>query len=94
MAFFKSLALTLNSDTIKFFFNSRLNNFPFLYQALRFYNHPEMMVRNAIRIITLTVFKLNDELVNKALCDIPHASYFVHLSCQLRDKMLDLDQSY
>ncbi|TNV84769.1 hypothetical protein FGO68_gene16079 [Halteria grandinella] len=94
MAFFKSLALQLNTETIKFFFNSRFPSFPFLSQALPFYNHPEMMVRNAIRIIALTVFKLNDDAVNRCLCDLPHAGYFVQLACQVRDKMIELDQSY
>lgn len=52
------------------------------------------MVRNAIRIIALTVFKLNEESVNKCLEDVPFCSYFAHLACLMRDKLLDLDHSY
>jgi hypothetical protein len=52
------------------------------------------MVRNAIRIIVLTIFKLNDEGINKLLCDLPFCSYFAHLACFFRDKLLDLDRSY
>ena len=53
-----------------------------------------MMVRNAVRIIALTIFKLNDELVNKLVSDLPFCSYFANLACYFRDKVLDLDQSY
>ncbi len=52
------------------------------------------MVRNAIRIIALTIFKLNDEQANKLLLDLPFCSYFSNLACYYRDKILDLDQSY
>jgi hypothetical protein len=52
------------------------------------------MVRNAIRIVCLTIFKLNDESVNRLLGDLPFVSYFAHLACLYRDKLLDLDRSY
>jgi hypothetical protein len=61
--------------------------------AIKFYNHPEMMIRNAIRIIVLTVFKLNDERVNALLYELPYCSYFVNLACLFRDKLLDLEQA-
>jgi hypothetical protein len=61
--------------------------------AIKFYNHPEMMIRNAIRIIVLTVFKLNDERVNALICELPYCSYFVNLACLFRDKLLDLEQA-
>lgn len=53
-----------------------------------------MMVRNAVRVIVLTVFKLSDEAVNELLGEVPFCSYFAHLACFLRDKVLDVDQSY
>lgn len=53
-----------------------------------------MMVRNAIRIIALTVFKLNEDSINNLLSDMPFCSYFANLACYFRDKILDLDQSY
>lgn len=52
------------------------------------------MVRNAIRIIALTIFKLNEEPINNILTDLPFCSYFANLACYFRDKVLDLDQSY
>lgn len=50
------------------------------------------MVRNAIRIIALTVFKLNDDKVNSLLSELPLCSYFVNLACLFRDKVISLEQ--
>ena len=56
--------------------------------AQKFSNHPETMVRNAVRIINLTVFKINDKKLNdEILSDVPFCYNFVHLSCLLRDKV-------
>ena len=51
------------------------------------------MIRNAIRIIALTIFKLNDEKANNLMGELPFCSYFVNLACLLRDKLLDLEQA-
>eukprot|EP00347_Sterkiella_histriomuscorum_P015039 403358539 len=94
ISFLKSLALQINNDTIRFFFNQRFNNFPLFAIAIQFYNHPEMMVRNAIRIITLTIFKLNDEQINSLLSDLPFCYFFPNLACYFKDKILELEQSH
>ncbi len=78
-------------ETLKFFHNEN-QSFPLFDKAIQFYNHPEMMVRNAIRIIVLNVFKCNEESVNESLSELPKCSYFVNLALQFRDKIIDLDQ--
>ena len=60
VSFIKSLALCLNENSIQFFYNAKMKHFPLLLMAQKFSNHPETMVRNAVRIINLTVFKIND----------------------------------
>lgn len=93
VAFLKSLALQLTPQTASLFVNAKARHFPLMAAAVRFFNHPEMMVRNAVRVIALTVFKLNDEAANEALGDLPVGGYFAQLACHLRDKVLDVDQS-
>ena len=99
------MALQINNDTIKFFFNQvrlllllqtyqRFNSFPLYATAIKFYNHPDSMVRNAIRIIALTVIKLDDDQVNKLLADLPFCSYFTNLACFFRDKIMDIDKDF
>jgi len=46
------------------------------------------MVRNAMRIIVLVIFKLNDPTVNKLLTDVPFAPFFVQIACYLRDQLI------
>jgi hypothetical protein len=91
ISFLKSLALQLNSTTIKFFTNARAMHFPLLSVTMKFFNHNEMMVKNAVRIIVISVFKLNEPMVNKLLSDVPFVNFFCHLACSLRDKIIEID---
>lgn len=95
VSFIKSVALCLNENSIQFFYNAKMKHFPLLLMAQRFANHPETMVRNAVRIINLTVFKINDKKLNdELLSDVPYCLAFVHLACLLRDKVCNgLDQA-
>jgi hypothetical protein len=52
-----------------------------------------MMIRNAVRIIALNIFKLNDERVNNLLFELPFCSYFLNLACLFRDKLVDLEKT-
>jgi len=92
ISFLKALALTIDSTTIKFFMNARTNNFPLLAITCKFFNHGETMVKNAARIIILTIFKLNDPLVNKLLLDLPFCTFFAHLGCYLKDLIVKIDE--
>jgi hypothetical protein len=47
-----------------------------------------------MRIIVLTIFKLNDPMVNKLLLDLPFCSFFAHLGCYLKDQVIMLDQAH
>ena len=94
VAFLKSLALIITPGTIHFFYNHKNKTFPLLLRAQKFANHKETMVKNAVRIINLTVFKLNDPNLNEQiLSDVPYCLTFVHLACLLRDKVCQLDKA-
>ena len=94
ISFIKSLALSINEETISFFFNSRFNDFPLFGIALKFYNHNDVMIRNAVRVITMTLFKMNDPSINELITDLPFCSYFVHLVSHFRDKVIAIDSAY
>lgn len=57
VSFLKTLSLKLNRNTIHFFFNEHLNDFPLYTEAIKFFNHSESMIRVAVRTLTLNVFK-------------------------------------
>ena len=96
VSFIKSLALLLNQNSIQFFYNHRCKNFPLLMAAMKFQNHPEMMVNNAVRIIYLTVFKINCPKLNEEIIsDVPFCMSFVNLACLLREKVCKgIDKCY
>ncbi|KAI8321520.1 hypothetical protein GQ54DRAFT_249116, partial [Martensiomyces pterosporus] len=58
VAFLKALSLKLTPDTIHFFFNERLDDFPLYTTAISLFDHPDSMVRVAVRAITLNVFRI------------------------------------
>ena len=96
VSFVKSLALMLNKDSVRFFYNHKQTHFPLLTVSQQFANHPETMVRNAVRIINLTVFSLNDPSINQdIIADVPFCTTFANLACLLRDKVCKgIDQSF
>jgi protein CLEC16A len=60
ISFLKTLSFKLNKFTLPFFFNERANDFPLYTEALKFFQHPESMVRVAVRTLTLNVFQVDD----------------------------------
>ena len=58
--FLKTLSLKLNAHTIHFFYNEHTNDFPLYTEAIKFFNHPESMVRIAVRTISLNVYKVDN----------------------------------
>lgn len=55
--FLKSLALKIDNETIKFFYNKETFNFPILASAMLYYNYDEPMIRNAARTILAKFIK-------------------------------------
>lgn len=57
ISFLKTLSLKLNENTVHFFYNEATHDFPLYTEAIKFFNHPEGMVRIAVRTLTLNVWK-------------------------------------
>ncbi|VVC89013.1 unnamed protein product [Leptidea sinapis] len=60
ISFLKTLSLKLNNHTIHFFYNEHTKDFPLYTEAIKFFNHPESMVRIAVRTLTLNVYRVQD----------------------------------
>lgn len=91
ISFLKSLALRLNFETIKFFFNERAEQFPLYVEAVRFCGHRDNMVRTAVRTLTLQVFGIQDPAMQKFVLERSSQTYFVHLACYWRELWVQLD---
>jgi protein CLEC16A len=56
--FLKVLSRKINKVNLDLFYNERYPTFPILSQTIRFFNHPESLVRTTSRNIILTIAKL------------------------------------
>lgn len=89
ISFLKTLSFKLNPHTIHFFFNS--SDFPLYTEAIKYFNHPEKMVRIAVRILTLNVFKVDEKSMLKYITGqtVPCLSDLVHL---IRDHVITIEK--
>ncbi|THG10172.1 hypothetical protein TEA_004814 [Camellia sinensis var. sinensis] len=65
--------------------------FPLYVEAIRFAFHEESMVRTAVRALTLNVYHVGDECVNKYVSSAPHADYFLNLVKFFREQCMILN---
>ena len=87
--------------TIKLFYNQvgtlviqKYSNFPLVWQAIKFYNHPETLIRNTSNNIILTVAKIDDTKVQKYLKSFPFIVYYSHLAYFTFDTCLKIDKGF
>ncbi|MBA0844342.1 hypothetical protein Goarm_001442, partial [Gossypium armourianum] len=69
-------------------------SFPLYVEAIRFAFHEESMVRTAVRAITLNVYHVGDEFVNKFIASAPHSDYFSNLVSFFRDQCINLSKLF
>ncbi|XP_074136652.1 protein CLEC16A isoform X2 [Sminthopsis crassicaudata] len=95
ISFLKTLSLKLNNHTVHFFYNEHTNDFALYTEAIKFFNHPESMVRIAVRTITLNVYKGKMSLDNQAMLhyirDKTAVPYFSNLVWFIGSHVIELD---
>ncbi|KAF9350700.1 Protein CL16A, partial [Mortierella sp. NVP85] len=75
----RTLSFKLSKDTIYFFFNEHLEDFPLYSEAIKFFNHDESMIRIAVRVITLNVYSVNDRQMQEFILERTTSTYFSNL---------------
>ncbi|GJJ69404.1 protein CLEC16A [Entomortierella parvispora] len=75
----RTLSFKLSKDTIYFFFNEHLDDFPLYSEAIKFFNHEESMIRIAVRVITLNVYSVDDKQMQEFILDRTTTTYFSNL---------------
>ncbi|XP_049817773.1 protein CLEC16A homolog isoform X2 [Aethina tumida] len=91
ISFLKTLSLKLNAHTIHFFYNEHTNDFPLYTEAIKFFNHPESMVRIAVRTLTLNVYKVEDASMLAFIRDRTAAPYFSNIVWFIGKHIQELD---
>lgn len=89
--FLKTLSLKLTPHTIHFFYNEHTNDFPLYTEAIKFFNHPESMVRIAVRTISLNVYNVENDSMQQFIRDRTAAPYFSNLVWFIGKHILELD---
>ena len=93
ISFLKALSLRLNADTIHFFFNpGKVPEFPLLTEALRFAGHEDHMVRTAVRMVTLHVYRIEDEDMRAFVATRTATAYFSNLVWDLLRRYRQMDR--
>ena len=92
ISFVKSLILKINTRTIEYFYHARTYSFPLLGNCLKFYNHPDSMISNTARNIFLVILKIKHPPCIDYICHLPMLTYFIFLSCRLRDEIRTLNK--
>nr|XP_002127555.2 protein CLEC16A-like isoform X1 [Ciona intestinalis] len=91
ISFLKTLSLRLNEHTIHFFYNEHTDDFALYTEAIKFFNHPESMVRIAVRTLTLNVYKVNDGAMLRFIRDKTAAPYFSNLVWFIAEHVREVD---
>ncbi|XP_072561423.1 protein CLEC16A isoform X8 [Paramormyrops kingsleyae] len=92
ISFLKTLSLKLNNHTVHFFYNEHTNDFALYTEAIKFFNHPESMVRIAVRTITLNVYKVHNQHMLHYIRDKTAAPYFSNLVWFIGSHVIELDK--
>ncbi|XP_034699301.1 protein TRANSPARENT TESTA 9 isoform X4 [Vitis riparia] len=94
ISFLRAISGKLNKNTISLLVktqNDEVVSFPLYVEAIRYAFQEENMVRTAIRALTLNVYHVGDESVNRYVTTTPHAAYFSNLVTFFRKQCINLN---
>ncbi|OXB81783.1 UNVERIFIED_CONTAM: hypothetical protein H355_014980, partial [Colinus virginianus] len=74
-----------------FFLLQHKKDFPLYTEAIKFFNHPESMVRIAVRTITLNVYKVDNQPMRHYIRARTAVPYFSNLVGFIGSRMIELD---
>ena len=90
----KTIALKLDTNTVQFFYNRKLNGMPLLTECIKFYKNKDRNVRIAIRTITLQVLKVEEANVQKFVLDQVARTFFANLLWHVCEEAKTLDKVF
>ncbi|KAG6705914.1 hypothetical protein I3843_07G194400 [Carya illinoinensis] len=82
ISFLRAISGKLNKNTISLLVktqNDEVVSFPLYVEAIRYAFHEENMIRTAVRALTLNVYHVGDDGVNRYVTSAIHADYFSNL---------------
>ncbi|XVE71913.1 hypothetical protein DITRI_Ditri10aG0189300 [Diplodiscus trichospermus] len=95
ISFLRAISGKLNKNTVSLLVKTQdeeVVSFPLYVEAIRFAFHEESMVRTAVRALTLNVYHVGDDFVNKFITSAPHSDYFSNLVSFFREQCINLNK--
>ncbi|XP_062093862.1 protein TRANSPARENT TESTA 9 isoform X4 [Humulus lupulus] len=95
ISFLRAISRKLDKNTISLLVkteNDEVVSFPLYVEAIRFAFHEESMIRTAVRNLTLNIYIVGDDCVNRYVTSAPHKDYFLNLVTFLQKQCIDLNQ--
>ncbi|KAG2571073.1 hypothetical protein PVAP13_7KG063700 [Panicum virgatum] len=95
ISFLRAISGKLNKNTISLLVktkNDEVTSFPLYVEALKFAFHEDSMIRVAIRTLTLNVYHVGDESVNRFVSRVPLSDYFSDIVQHFQKQCIDLDK--
>ncbi|XP_048134111.1 protein TRANSPARENT TESTA 9 isoform X2 [Rhodamnia argentea] len=95
ISFLRAISGKLNKNTISLLVKTQdddVVSFPLYTEAIRFAFHEENMVRTAIRALSLNVYHVGDESVNRFVANPPQSKYFSTLVKYFCKQCLELSE--
>ncbi|CAK9325834.1 unnamed protein product [Citrullus colocynthis] len=95
ISFLRAISGKLNKSTISLLVktqNDKVVSFPMYVEAIQFAFHEENMIRTAVRALTLNVYHVGDDYVNRFITSPPHAEYFSNLVTFFKKQCINLNE--
>ncbi|CAK8564083.1 unnamed protein product [Lathyrus sativus] len=95
ISFLRAISGKLNRNTVSLLVKIKgdeVVSFPLYVEAIRFAFNEENMVRTAVRAVTLNVYHVGDDSVNRYISSAPHTDYFSNLISFFRKQSMDLNK--
>ena len=83
--FIKSLTLKMNINSLNYFYDNNINQFPILTKSLSLYNHNDPLIRNVVKNIFLAIIKIENNNLREFLISFPINLYYSNIVFQLKN---------
>ena len=90
--FIKSLTLKINIDSLNYFYDCNINQFPILTKSLSLYNYTDPLIRNVVKNIFLAIIKIENQNLREFLISFPINLYYSNIIFQLKNSIMSLSQ--
>ena len=88
--FIKSLTLKMNINSLNYFYDCNINQFPILTKSLSLYNYSDPLIRNVVKNIFLAIIKIENKNLREFLITFPINLYYSNIIFQLKNTIMAL----